>query len=720
MVYKLKYSYAYNPKNAFITKQANNTTSSTLQYDTYGNLQQEKLVLDEIQEENHYKNSVFGILNEFSNNRGKKVTYGYNKEGLVQTIKEGEFKTIIQYKENSLPASIKTMKNNDNVLECSFSYDAVGREKSRTYKTKDGSICTIDLDFYGSGKIKAKKIQYGSQTSNFTYQYDLYGRLKKASVTGTEYPVDHVGKQIKEYAYEYDDVNNIVSATTKFMKSENPGENTTTFTYDEANPCKLLTITNSHADYPPKHTLKYDKAGNIISDGISNYYTYDSFEKLASTKNKEEKNIKYQFDFAGRQYTQQNVTDNKLTVNYYDQNNNIVVSREENKQKGQRSNSYSHIGNQVNYIKTITSATPIDEKKYCALLNDSAGSNYGWINVNNPVDKGPLNLYSPYGFIPPSNLYDVQFNGEHLEKDTGLYHLGNGYRAYDPVLMRFLQPDNVSPFDGGGMNPYVYCLGDPINFSDPSGHLSVWGIVGLTALLAVSLALTLLFPPAGIAGITLAISAITLESAALGTYVAAYALEHENPTLSRRLETASDAFGAAAILVGGIHALATYGPKIAASVFRGGSRLVGRFTRARVVSGTINSIEFMGKSGNELKYLYSANYKGGSLLLTHGSPTTGLTVGMGGNLLRGAKIADEIKEIPGYSAKGPLYLMSCGATKFGVGSNAKNIARSLNRTVNAFPDSRTMNWSMNRTKSVGDKLWFTGSMFSKLEAFTPR
>ncbi|WP_212745296.1 RHS repeat-associated core domain-containing protein [Bacillus sp. 2SH] len=718
----MKYSYAYNPKNAFITKQANNTTSSTLQYDTYGNLQQEKLVLDEIQEENHYKNSVFGILNEFSNNRGKKVTYGYNKEGLVQTIKEGEFKTIIQYKENSLPVSIKTMKNDDNVLECSFSYDAVGREKSRTYKTKDGSICTIDLDFYGSGKIKAKKIQYGSQTSNFTYQYDLYGRLKKASVTGTEYPVDHVGKQIKEYAYEYDDVNNIVSATTKFMKSENPGENTTTFTYDEANPCKLLTITNSHADYPPKHTLKYDKAGNIISDGISNYYTYDSFEKLASTKNKEEKNIKYQFDFAGRQYTQQNVTDNKLTVNYYDQNNNIVVSREENKQKGQRLNSYSHIGNQVNYIKTITSATPIDEKKYCALLNDSAGSNYGWINVNNPVDKGPLNLYSPYGFIPPSNLYDVQFNGEHLEKDTGLYHLGNGYRAYDPVLMRFLQPDNVSPFDGGGMNPYVYCLGDPINFSDPSGHISVGAWIGIgLGVLGVILAVATLgagiAAGAAIGGIgaylmsasgIAAITAIVLETAALGTTIASAVLEDTDPETSRKLDIASTVLG-----------LGSFATGIASAGSKFGRALIGRFTRGRVVSGTINSIEFMGKSGNELKYLYSANYKGGSLLLTHGSPSVGQTYGMGGNLLRGANIADELRAIPGYSAKGPLYLMSCGATKFGRGSNAKNIARSLNRTVNAFPDPRTANWSMNTIKSVGDKLIFTGSRFSKLEVFTP-
>ncbi|MNI63190.1 hypothetical protein D3C73_1185430 [compost metagenome] len=36
--------------------------------------------------------------------------------------------------------------------------------------------------------------------------------------------------------------------------------------------------------------------------------------------------------------------------------------------------------------------------------------------------------------------------------------------------MRFISPDNLSPFAQGGLNPYAYCEGDPVNFSDPSGH----------------------------------------------------------------------------------------------------------------------------------------------------------------------------------------------------------------------------------------------------------
>ncbi|MCX2897832.1 RHS repeat-associated core domain-containing protein [Pseudomonas mandelii] len=86
--------------------------------------------------------------------------------------------------------------------------------------------------------------------------------------------------------------------------------------------------------------------------------------------------------------------------------------------------------------------------------------------------------YCAYGGQSPQQQIasHLGFNGELCERQIGWYVLGNGYRAYNPKLMRFHSPDSWSPFGGGGLNAYMYCVGDPVNFSDPTGH-SILGVI---------------------------------------------------------------------------------------------------------------------------------------------------------------------------------------------------------------------------------------------------
>ncbi len=51
-----------------------------------------------------------------------------------------------------------------------------------------------------------------------------------------------------------------------------------------------------------------------------------------------------------------------------------------------------------------------------------------------------------------------------------------GARWYDGAVGRFLQRDPIGV--AGGINPYLYCAGNPVTFVDPSGRLGLWGAAG--------------------------------------------------------------------------------------------------------------------------------------------------------------------------------------------------------------------------------------------------
>ncbi len=87
------------------------------------------------------------------------------------------------------------------------------------------------------------------------------------------------------------------------------------------------------------------------------------------------------------------------------------------------------------------------------------------------LDQGqPDHLaFTPYGHSTQSRT-STGFKGELRDESSGQYLLGNGYRAYNPVIMRFNSPDSMSPFSEGGFHTYTLGSNDPVNGHDPTGH----------------------------------------------------------------------------------------------------------------------------------------------------------------------------------------------------------------------------------------------------------
>ncbi|WP_407728978.1 RHS repeat-associated core domain-containing protein [Pseudomonas helleri] len=117
------------------------------------------------------------------------------------------------------------------------------------------------------------------------------------------------------------------------------------------------------------------------------------------------------------------------------------------------------------------------QRENILLANDPQGS------VIQAITETQFNTltYTLYGYQSDHSGFVslLGFNGERCESLTGHYLLGNGTRAFNPVLMRFNIPDPMSPFEGGGINAYAYCKNDPINWSDPSGNIPIKKIASL-------------------------------------------------------------------------------------------------------------------------------------------------------------------------------------------------------------------------------------------------
>ena len=130
---------------------------------------------------------------------------------------------------------------------------------------------------------------------------------------------------------------------------------------------------------------------------------------------------------------------------------------------------YFHISDHQGNIRQIWNATTAKTVQdnhyypYGALLGESASTEYV-----KAVARGNRHPVS-------TNLY--KYSEKEWQPAFGLNLYDFIARQYDPALCRFTSPDPLN-FNYPQLSPYLYCAGNPINHSDPTGL--IWGLDNLS------------------------------------------------------------------------------------------------------------------------------------------------------------------------------------------------------------------------------------------------
>ena len=203
---------------------------------------------------------------------------------------------------------------------------------------------------------------------------------------------------------------------------------------------------------------------NLIQIGEHIKYSYNT-EGIRTKKETEEGTTEYSLIGSKIMKMEKVTSSGKITMYFtYDQRDELQSVTESNKE--------------YYYIKDITGniikikdeeGNSIVEYKY-----DAYGKVEKTIIENNNVSK-----YNP--FI---------YKGYYYDEETELYYCNTRY--YSPEIGRWISIDDVDYLDPesvSGLNLYCYCMNDPINYADPSGHsvilalclfavssLAMWGV----------------------------------------------------------------------------------------------------------------------------------------------------------------------------------------------------------------------------------------------------
>ncbi|MEI8592713.1 RHS repeat-associated core domain-containing protein [Photobacterium sp. Hal280] len=132
---------------------------------------------------------------------------------------------------------------------------------------------------------------------------------------------------------------------------------------------------------------------------------------------------------------------------------------------------------QKDYTYGATGYAPVTvdaDGQVADVLSDHLSAPVGLIQAQNLIWQ---QARSPFGVtlesIPQPILLNIGLPGQYNDSESGLSY--NLFRDYDTRTGRYVQYDPIGLT--GGVNPFIYVVGNPLNYVDPLGHSAV-AVVG--------------------------------------------------------------------------------------------------------------------------------------------------------------------------------------------------------------------------------------------------
>ncbi|CAN5387785.1 hypothetical protein BH23BAC1_BH23BAC1_05790 [soil metagenome] len=472
-------SYSYDSRNRItITDWNDDTPDVVTSYDEAGRI---LTITSSVSSLSYNYNEANELESETQDVAGggtaKTVEYSYNPDGIRNTmIYPGGTEITYSYSARNQIASI----SEGGQILVNYSYDLNGNRVNKVLQNGTSTSYTYDANNQVLTMIHQKA---GVSFARFDYGYDNVNRrtfVKRDNDRGDVYNYDAID-QVTKVSYD---------VTTPEAVLDNPLR-TVNYAWDATGNRTIVSDNDISTNYTVNNLNQYTQVGDLVftyseNGGLETYsgwtYTYDAQNRLIEATN-EATTVVFAYDARNRRVKQ---LENGSTTFFYYDNWNLLEERSSNDVLLER---YVH-GALMDELLTMVSGSNI-----VYYLHDALGSVTHLTDpTGNVVEKytydifgGPSIMNGSGASIEASAFNNrFLFTGREYIAGIDLYDYRN--RMYSPNLGRFIQPDPIK-FSAGDYNFYRYVGNSPMNWRDPSGLISIQGLLNI-----INQFLDLLFP----------------------------------------------------------------------------------------------------------------------------------------------------------------------------------------------------------------------------------